>query len=66
MSRESMFALYKGDEFIDLGTRKELAARHGIKPNTITFMASPAYAKRIEGREDAYLKAYRVEEEEEE
>lgn len=36
MSRPAaVFALYRGDRFIDLGTAKELEERTGIKPSTI-------------------------------
>lgn len=29
------YAIYKGDTFIDIGTAKELAARHNLKVGTI-------------------------------
>lgn len=58
MSNQQLFALYKGDELIDVGTARELAERQGVKPSTIGFMASPAYHKRAKG--DRIL-AYRLE-----
>lgn len=42
-----MYALYKGDEFIDLGTIKELAKKLNVKPKTIRFYGTPSYQKRI-------------------
>ena len=31
MSREKIYALYKGDTFIDLGTKKYLADKLGVR-----------------------------------
>lgn len=58
MSTQQLFALYRGDEFVDVGTARELAERQGVKPSTISFMASPAYRKRAKGDR---LLAYRLE-----
>lgn len=46
MSKENIYALYKGDTFIDLGTRKYLAALLKVTIDTISFYASPTYKKR--------------------
>lgn len=62
MSREVVFALYRGDEFVDLGTKKELAKRMGVSVSTITFLASPANAKR--NATGNRLMAYRIEDDE--
>lgn len=40
------YALYKGDKFIDLGSRKKLAELINVKESTITFYMSPTYKKR--------------------
>ena len=64
MSREAVFALYRGDEFVDVGTKEELARKMGVKPSSISFMATPAYRRRNEGNENR-LMAYRLEEDEE-
>lgn len=42
MSRRKVYALYHGDEFVDLGTIVEIANRQGVKPNTIKFYATPS------------------------
>jgi len=47
--RASCYAIYKGDEFIDLGTLKELGEKLGIAPNTVYFYSTPTYKKRIKG-----------------
>lgn len=39
------YALYRGDEFVDVGTVQELAERHGVKPSTIRIMATPSHHK---------------------
>ena len=62
MSRESLFALYRGDEFVDVGTKKELAERMGVRTETIGFLASPTNARR--NRSGDRLMAYRIEEDE--
>ena len=40
------YALYKGDIFIDLGSKKYLANLLNVKLGTITFYMSPTYRKR--------------------
>jgi hypothetical protein len=46
------YALYKGDTFIDLGSKKRLAERIGVSVSTITFYGTPTYIKRGK-REDS-------------
>ena len=43
---EKVYAIYKGDKFIDLGTKKELAEKLKIKPKSICYYISPSYQKR--------------------
>lgn len=40
------YALYKGDRFIDLGSKRYLANLLNVKVGTITFYATPTYRKR--------------------
>ena len=40
------YALYYGDKFIDLGTKKYLANLLGIKEKSISFYMTPTYQKR--------------------
>lgn len=42
----NIYALYRGDHFIDVGTKYELAQRLNLKLPTLIFKASPAYYKR--------------------
>jgi hypothetical protein len=42
------YAVYKGDEFICVGTVKECAERLGIKPDTVYYYTSPKYKKIME------------------
>lgn len=49
-SSEKVYALYKGDEFIMIGTQKELADYLGVKENTIYFYSTPTYMRRTDGR----------------
>lgn len=50
MRKKQEYALYKGDEFIDLGTIEELAERMGVAPKTIRHYQTPAYKKK--GKDD--------------
>lgn len=43
------YALYRGDEFLKIGTTQELADYLGVKIRTILFYASPTYLKRTNG-----------------
>lgn len=40
------YALYKGDEFLEIGTRKELAEYLGVSITTIDFYKSKAWLER--------------------
>lgn len=41
-----MYALYKGDVILTIGTIKELAKYLGVKEKTIHFYSTPTYRKR--------------------
>ncbi len=61
MSRkEGLYAIYKGDTFIDVGTAKELARSQGIKVKTVQFYASGA-SKRRAGASTNRIVVVRVE-----
>ena len=44
-----MYALYKGDNILTIGTIRELALYLGVKERTIKFYATPTYQKRNKG-----------------
>lgn len=44
-----IYALYHGDQFIDLGTKEYLAKLLNVKVETILFYSSPTYLKRTDG-----------------
>ena len=44
--KKPLFALYKGDKFITLGTKREIAEEVGTTLNNINFWASNVYRKR--------------------
>lgn len=58
---KTMYALYKGDTFIELGTKEELAQVLGVKQQTISFYMSPVHYKISKG--NGYV-VIRIEEEE--
>ena len=43
---EKIYALYHGEEFLDLGTKKEISERTGISIKTLSFYMSISYKKR--------------------
>lgn len=47
---ERIYALYHGDRFIDLGTKKYLANLLGVKEKTISFYSSQIWLKRTNYR----------------
>lgn len=40
------YALYKGDELLAMGTKREIAEQLGISVRSVSFYGTPAYAKR--------------------
>lgn len=65
MGKRNEYALYNGDEFVDIGTKEELAKALNVKPETISFYASPTYRKRFEKSPSGRLIAIRLDDEEE-
>lgn len=43
---KKVYALYHGEDFIDLGTKEELAKSTGISKKTLSFYATKTYRKR--------------------
>ena len=50
--KEKIYALYKGDMFIDLGTAKDLAKKRNVKIETIKFLSTPSNLRKIERRKN--------------
>ena len=46
--KKKMYALYKGDTFLTLGYKEELAVYLGVSVRTIEFYHSPVYRKRTD------------------
>lgn len=44
--RAKEYALYKGEELLGIGTKKELAEKLGVSVSTIYYYHTPTYAKR--------------------
>ena len=40
------YALYKGEEIIAMGTKREIAEQLGISPSTVSYYGTPVYARR--------------------
>lgn len=61
------YAIYKGDKFLFLGTKKECADYLGVNEKTIMFYQTPTYLKRREkSKENNYLIVIKIEDDEKE
>lgn len=40
------YALYKGDELLAMGTKREIAEQLGVSASTIGYYRTPVYARR--------------------
>lgn len=61
------YALYKGDNFLDIGTIKELSERYDISVKTLRWYSTPCYKNKIKNKKN--IKSYvvvRIEDEEDE
>lgn len=51
----TIYAIYKGDTFIDVGTKKELVEKYNIRSETFNFYCTKTYHKRIKDKENRYI-----------
>lgn len=42
-----IYAMYKGEEMLAMGTIKEIAEQMGVSEATIRFQTTPSYKKRV-------------------
>ena len=47
---ESEYALYRGDEFVDIGSIGYLSEAYGVPKKTLSWLASPSIRARMEKR----------------
>ena len=62
--KQNIYAVYKGERFIDVGTADYLAKVLGITVKSVWYMATPSYRKRIAKSKDA-MEVFKIEEDEE-
>lgn len=63
MKDKKIYAIYKGEKFIDVGTRYELAERLGVKPYTIYFYTTNSYKRRNKKENSKRIEIYVIDEE---
>ena len=51
--QRTIYSMYRDEEFVDVGTKKELMERHKIKSETFNFMCTKTYHNRINNRKDS-------------
>lgn len=44
--RAKEFALYKGEELLAMGTKREIAKKLGVSASTVGYYGTPVYARR--------------------
>lgn len=47
---KSVYAIYQGDEFLDLGTAEKMSKKFNVRKETITFWNSPAHKRRVKNK----------------
>lgn len=62
MKNPVYYGVYKGDEFITVGTGKECAEALGVSERSLKFYASPTYKKRTTGNALVVIRLEEVEE----
>lgn len=55
MIKKRIYALYKGDNFIDIGTTEYLAKLINVNKRTIYFYSTPSYFKRVPDENNRYI-----------
>jgi hypothetical protein len=60
MKFQIVYGLYKGDEFIDVGTAEELASKFGVAKNTIYSYASAKHKNK--NKNDNFIVAVKFKE----
>lgn len=48
MRKRKEYALYKGDQFVDIGTLKDLAKKLNVNEKTIQYYSTPSHLKRCQ------------------
>ena len=52
---EGVYALYKGDEFLDLGTLEELAIRFNMKRKSMQWLKTPSAQNRVSSYDERHI-----------
>lgn len=59
-NKKWVYALYKGDDCLAIGTKDEIAKQMGVKKTTLDFLRTKAYKKVVENRNNTCRSGYRV------
>lgn len=46
INKPKEYALYKGEELLATGTKREIAKQLGVSPSTVGYYGTPVYARR--------------------
>lgn len=53
--KPNCYALYKGDEFLALGTIKEIAKQRGVKVNAVERLNCPSVVNKRENKDERLI-----------
>ncbi len=53
VKKRQEYAIYKGENILDIGTADELAKRRNVNKKTIYHLSRPSYKKRLEKRKNS-------------
>ena len=48
--KPKVYALYRGEDYIDTGTLLRLSTKHGINLNTLRWLTTPVAKRRVRGK----------------
>ena len=55
IKKYNIYALYKGDTFLDIGTVRDLAIKYNIELKTIKYYSSKAYLKKCKNSDNRLI-----------
>jgi hypothetical protein len=68
--KKGVYALYKGEECLAIGTKEEISEELGVDMNTLNFYTTKAYKNRMENInhscKDGFRELIKIEDEDEE
>lgn len=55
IKKYNIYALYKGDTFLDIGTARDLAIKYNVDPKTIKYYSTKSYIKKCKNLDNRLI-----------